>query len=135
MGGHRLHRLRGLQFSEVRVGLVLRAAGPRFGGIGLLGQEECRLSAGAIPFFRSRLFFARVFFRPEVNMRFVGGLESQFALVATLRSFVRLDLGRGIRVLSFPFYGSTTGRMGFGNNLIPEMYESPGYVYGGDSRD
>jgi hypothetical protein len=43
--------------------------------------------------------------------------------------------GAGFECYPFPFYGYNYGPYGFGSNLIPQMYESPVYVYGGDGRD
>ena len=113
-----------------------RAAGPRFGGIGPFGPRgSLGFRPGPIPFFRSRLFFGAPFFRPEVNMRFVGGLKVNSLWWPTCGPSLGWTWGAGFECYPFPFYGYNYGPYGVGNNLIPEMYESPVYVYGGDSRD
>jgi len=81
------------------------------------------------------LFFGAPFFRPEVNMRFVGGLKVNSLWWPTCGPSLGWTWGAGFECYPFPFYGYNYGPYGVGNNLIPEMYESSSYVYGGDSRD
>jgi hypothetical protein len=81
------------------------------------------------------VFFGAPFFRPDVRLRFVGGLKVNSLWWPTCGPSLGWAWGAGFECYAFPFYGYNYAAYGFGNNLIPQMYESPVYVYGGDGRD
>ena len=88
---------------------------------------------GPIHFFRSRVFFGAPFFRTGVRFPFAVGLKINSLWWPTCGPVLGWAWGAGFECYPFPFYGY--GGYGFGNYLVPEMYENPAYFYGGAERD
>jgi hypothetical protein len=118
-------------------GVGPRGAGPRLADVGHLGTRGgfgprgFGFQQGPIHFFRSRVFFGAPFFRPELRLQFGVGLKINSLWWPTCGPSLGWAWGAGFECYPFPFYGYNYGPYGFGTNLIPQMYESPVYVYGG----
>jgi len=93
-----------------------RAAGPRFGGIGLFGPKrgECRLSRAHSIFPEPLVLWRAGVFRPEVkHMPVCRGIEVKFAFGGRPGGPSLADRAQGFAVaIPSPFMDTNYGRMG-----------------------
>lgn len=129
-GGVRMSAPPRAPISQPRVFVPSRGAGPR--GVGphpvglghLAGRGGFGFRQGPIRVFRGGAFFGTPFFR------FGRGWGFNSIWWPTCGPSLGWAWGWGYDCSPVPYYG-----YGFQNYVIPQIYESPVYVYGGEERD
>jgi hypothetical protein len=108
------------------LGVGPRGFGPRPAGFGPRGFG---FRPGPIRVFRGRGFFGAPFYR------FGWGLGYGSLWWPTCGPSLGWGFGWGYDCYPLPYYGYGFGGFGFGNYVVPQVYESPVYGYSGEGRD